>query len=510
VPAVAHLRRWDGYNYIDITEGLPIIPLNSIKDLTSIDVPVAGSYFADPINRISDLDKSWNFWIPKELAEGNNILEIEINNGDYYPMTDDLDIPQVEEGLDCSWNNKLNVRLIFNAPDIIWISPINCRSYVSLLGEDEVSTILDGEGLSRILMCKNDNNFSIGNMTVQNGNAPAIDPDGGGIHCFNSSPSLVNVTITGNSASGFWAEGSGGGIYCYESSPILQNVTISDNHSILGGGINCRYNSNPSLVNVTITDNHSISGGGINCWDSNPSLVNVTITGNSAWGGGGIACSNSNPELINCIMWNDTPQEIDGSATVTYSDIQGGWAGTGNIDQDPLFVGTGGYPFSLMEDSPCIDAGNPDPIYYDPEDPGNPGYALYPAMGTIINDMGAYGGPNAIGWPVVGLEDNVIVQAPAVFLPQNYPNPFNPTTTITFQLSADSDQEDIELGIYNIKGQNVNTLAVTLSSIRPGGVEGSATWNGTDNNNQPVSSGIYLYKLEAGASSKIKKMMLLK
>jgi enterochelin esterase family protein len=76
---------------------------------------------------------------------------------------------------------------------------------------------------------------------------------------------------------------------------------------------------------------------------------------------------------------------------VTYSDIEGGYEGVGNIDIDPIFSDTVYfYLDSLL--SPCIDAGNTDSIFNDPEDPMNPGYALWPAEGTLRNDMGAYGG----------------------------------------------------------------------------------------------------------------------
>ncbi|MCK4696190.1 MAG: PKD domain-containing protein, partial [Candidatus Cloacimonetes bacterium] len=83
--------------------------------------------------------------------------------------------------------------------------------------------------------------------------------------------------------------------------------------------------------------------------------------------------------LINSILWNDSPQEIyinTGSVTATYSDIQGGWTGTGNIDSDPLFVDPANGDYHLQEGSICIDAGDPDPQYNDPD-------------GTIA-DMGAY------------------------------------------------------------------------------------------------------------------------
>ncbi|MBN1326435.1 MAG: T9SS type A sorting domain-containing protein [Candidatus Cloacimonetes bacterium] len=86
----------------------------------------------------------------------------------------------------------------------------------------------------------------------------------------------------------------------------------------------------------------------------------------------------------------------------------------------------------------------------------------------------------------------------------NYPNPFNPITTIYFSLNTEIS-ENTELVIYNLKGQIIKKLAVSLS-----GVEGSASWNGTDNDNKPVSSGIYFYKLTTDNLEATKKMILMK
>jgi flagellar hook assembly protein FlgD len=85
----------------------------------------------------------------------------------------------------------------------------------------------------------------------------------------------------------------------------------------------------------------------------------------------------------------------------------------------------------------------------------------------------------------------------------NYPNPFNPTTTISFSLPA---EENIEVAIYNIKGQKVKTLYSGIAE------EGKHTviWNGKDENEKSVSSGIYFYKLKAGKQEMTRKMLLLK
>ena len=92
----------------------------------------------------------------------------------------------------------------------------------------------------------------------------------------------------------------------------------------------------------------------------------------------------------------------------------------------------------------------------------------------------------------------------------NYPNPFNPSTSISFSLTTEFT-ESTELIIYNLKGQKVKTLECGESlSTTADGVGYSISWNGTDSNNKAVSSGIYFYKLKAGKSSAMKKMLILK
>ena len=86
---------------------------------------------------------------------------------------------------------------------------------------------------------------------------------------------------------------------------------------------------------------------------------------------------------------------------------------------------------------------------------------------------------------------------------QNYPNPFNPETTIFFYLSENSD---IELDIYNIKGQKIKSL---LSDQISAG-EHSIVWDGRDDSGKSVSSGIYFYKMKTGNYEKTKRMVLLK
>ena len=85
---------------------------------------------------------------------------------------------------------------------------------------------------------------------------------------------------------------------------------------------------------------------------------------------------------------------------------------------------------------------------------------------------------------------------------QNYPNPFNPTTTIRYNLSKTSE---VELKIYNILGQVVQTL---VSEKQPAG-EKSVVWDARDNTGQMVSSGIYICSLQAGINRQSLKIMVM-
>jgi len=249
-----------------------------------------------------------------------------------------------------------------------------------------------------------DSNPRLENVTITDNiwtrEASITCSEGGGLYCMNSNPSLVNVTITRNGCN------FGGGVFLNSSSPSMVNVRISENIAEqVGGGLICQSNSNPRLVNSVLSMNISDKdGGGIACLsNSSPSLVNVVVSNDTADNnGGGIYISNSNLNIKNTILWGNSPHEIyftvsegSDSVSISYSDIQDGEDGIvidnneivnwleGNLDEDPLFVDIENNDFHLTEDSPCIEAGNPDPEYND--------------IDGSRNDMGIYGGPNG-GW----------------------------------------------------------------------------------------------------------------
>ncbi len=222
----------------------------------------------------------------------------------------------------------------------------------------------------------------------------------------NSTAVLNGFIITAGQANGSYPNNRGGGMDNYDSSPTLTNVTFSGNSAYSGGGM-YNYDSSPTLTNVTFSGNSASSyGGGMYNYHSSPTLTNVTFSGNSAssYGGGMYNDYNSSPTLTNVILWGDTapngPEIYNDSSTpvVSYSDIQGGYAGTGNINANPLFVNAAGGDLHLQPTSPAIDAGNnaavPSGVTSDLD--GNPRFfdvLTVPDTGSgtpPIVDMGAY------------------------------------------------------------------------------------------------------------------------
>jgi PKD repeat protein len=75
------------------------------------------------------------------------------------------------------------------------------------------------------------------------------------------------------------------------------------------------------------------------------------------FGGAVYSDQTASTAVLNSILWNDVPDEVYGTVTVTYSDIEGGFEGAGNIDADPLFVNAETGDLRLQQGSPAIDAG---------------------------------------------------------------------------------------------------------------------------------------------------------
>jgi hypothetical protein len=253
-------------------------------------------------------------------------------------------------------------------------------------------------------------------LTITNGEAGT----GGGIYCYASSPTVSNCILIYNLAGGL-----GGGMYIENANMIIIGCAFISNDAIEGAGggilnqssdleiVNCIFGSNyrngvtnisggtVNIINCIFTDNWGYVGL-YNADMDHVNVTNCTFNGNGdEYNGVGHAIINvnSSANVTNCILWESEGDELYGTGfTVSYSCIQGGYPGTGNIDTDPCFADVYAGDFHLKSQagrwnpntetwvvdsntSPCIDAGNP----------GCPPGAEPDPNGNRIN-MGAYGG----------------------------------------------------------------------------------------------------------------------
>lgn len=235
---------------------------------------------------------------------------------------------------------------------------------------------------------------------------------GGAIENYQCSPTIKDCTFTYNSAQGTADYPSyGGAIDNDTSSAVISGCVFGGNAAELGGAIAEDTSvdggaSSSSISGCGFVENEADYGGAVDVYASSTSLVNCLFVGNISYGDAGAveneggatttltnctftentAQNNSGamdvyystPVVTNCIFWGDTASgfasEIDitdgakgekrgsaktvaSSVTVRYSCVEGGYAGSGNINANPLFFDSSNGDYSLESSSPCIDAG---------------------------------------------------------------------------------------------------------------------------------------------------------
>jgi len=401
-------------------------------------------------------------------AEGTVDDLIQFTSGQATPAADDWEMIAFESGSGSS--SIISFSLLEYANTAILCS----------YSSPTISHCTIQNNLSRGINC----NYSSSPVIINN---TFISNASASIFCFeNCSPTITNNTFYGGTSA----------VACmHSSSPYIANNIIK-NVSI---GVSCAYSSSPTIRNNVF---YSIYDKGVyNYNSSTASVMNNVFYSNSK----AIYANDYLSVLAYNSFWANTNNSY-GSHVPSSFEVINSTNGNGdpcdagfNIFIDPLLADPVAGEFGLLTNSPCIDAGNPDAAYNDPEDPYNPGFALWPAMGTIICDIGTYGGTGTGGW--VSNDENEIPISSNVKLHQNYPNPFNPSTTIFFELNTETS-ESIELEIFNVKGQKVKQYSIFNN-------QSSIAWDGKDQVGKFVPSGIYFYKLNI-SDSPTKKMILLK
>jgi hypothetical protein len=235
-------------------------------------------------------------------------------------------------------------------------------------------------------------------FTLQGGNANGAGGNldkGGGLLMMAASNATIRNCIVRNNRCTF----GGGAGYVNSSSPVFEDCTFENNvggsfggafdmatnvgaqfrrcifrgnSAARAGGVEIFGASSPTLVNCLFTGNTATSTGGggaiLVLNSSNPTIRLCTIVGNAspATTGAGILVSGAAATVQNSIAFSNTgsggsqsvANQISGATSVTYTCVQGGLAGTGNIATAPTFVNAGGGDFRLAPGSAGIDAGN--------------------------------------------------------------------------------------------------------------------------------------------------------
>jgi len=323
---------------------------------------------------------------------------------------------------------------------------------------------------------------------------------------FYSAIDLDDTDLTGNLG---WGVGKYDGPYRERPNPLLRNeldqrdpaewIRINDTN-ILGNALGGVYvhgiHNELSIENSLIADN---AGCGLDLLAEEPvaswTMADVTIVINS---GHGIAVSCDNWSATNLLIAFNSGLgvELVGDSIVDlaccdlYGNTGGDWIGpiasqfgaSGNLSVDPEFCDVSAGDYTLNLTSPCALENNVE-------------------CGQIgARPVGCDDATFAVTYP-----DDTPESAPTAFaLGPCRPNPFNPSTVIEYTLP---EQVQVRLRVYDLAGRLVETLVKGESQAR--GVH-RATWMGRDSQGRAVPSGTYLYRLEAGEFTAMRRMALIR
>ena len=258
------------------------------------------------------------------------------------------------------------------AGDTVWVEPGGYYENLTLKTGVVVKsthgpeqTIIDGRKKDSVIKAPHLNPTAVlDGFTITNGKAQTFG--GGGVFIDRGGVTIRNNIIRGNEASdggAIWMIGS-----FVESDPVIENNLIIDNHASFDGGAIYANNSWALVRNNTIVNNRS-------------SFSDKT---------GGVHSRgfySPSPDIINCIIWGNGI-DLGETAAATYSNIEDGDAGAGNISIDPKFVNPASGDYRLQTGSPCIDKGDPASLRDPDGTRADMGWKYYDQSATIAQIKG--------------------------------------------------------------------------------------------------------------------------
>jgi len=287
-------------------------------------------------------------------------------------ISDIINVPEdystIQEAIDASDNgDEIQV-----SAGTYYVNDLNVNKDLTITGEDISNTFLHGSGSHRIMTISSPGNslLTISNFTITDGHAQSnggyvvgfVDDNDYSVTEFNH----IVFENNGGNTGGVIFRGNGWENTTYKNCIVRNNT--AENYAGLGSS---------TVIGTVLYGNSGWNNTGVlqNC-----NSFNCTVYNNSGgfmfnpWTVGGM----TDGVATNCIFWGNggyNGQQTYNAESVTYSNVQGGHSGEGNIDSDPLFTDLGNNDFTLLTGSPCIDSGDPDSSL-DPD-------------GTVA-DMGAY------------------------------------------------------------------------------------------------------------------------